>query len=66
MRNLTAQEIVGQILLARDRIGDWALPNAGTDVRTSSTTNRKITNIVLMGMGKGIADLQGYLPCPLR
>src|SRR5665811_2057007 len=26
VRNLTAQEIVGQILLARDRIGDWVLP----------------------------------------
>ena len=28
VRNLTAQEIVGQILLARDRIGDWAPPKA--------------------------------------
>lgn len=60
VRNLTAQEIVGQILLARDRIGDWAQPKAGTDVRASSTTearasgttDRKITNIVLMGMGE--------------
>jgi 23S rRNA (adenine2503-C2)-methyltransferase len=61
VRNLTAQEIVGQILLARDRIGDWPdaeppgdgrlLPSSrGT--RASSTTDRKITNIVLMGMGE--------------
>ncbi len=60
VRNLTAQEIVGQILLARDRIGDWQsaqpqgdgrlLPSRGT--RASSTTDRKITNIVLMGMGE--------------
>jgi 23S rRNA (adenine2503-C2)-methyltransferase len=41
VRNLTAEEIVGQILLARDRVGDWEV---GPD--------RKITNIVLMGMGE--------------
>jgi 23S rRNA (adenine2503-C2)-methyltransferase len=57
VRNLTAQEIVGQILLARDRIGDWALPKAGNEVGAellgaSGATDRKITNIVLMGMGE--------------
>jgi 23S rRNA (adenine2503-C2)-methyltransferase len=52
VRNLTAQEIVGQILLARDRIGDWpdALPPA--DGRLLPSSDRKITNIVLMGMGE--------------
>jgi 23S rRNA (adenine2503-C2)-methyltransferase len=52
VRNLTAPEIVGQILLARDRIGDWpgaALPHDG---RLLPATERKITNIVLMGMGE--------------
>jgi 23S rRNA (adenine2503-C2)-methyltransferase len=68
VRNLTAQEIVGQILLARDRIGDWALPKAGKEsgaegpgdgrllpscgTHASGMTERKITNIVLMGMGE--------------
>lgn len=52
VRNLTAQEIVGQILLARDQIGDWPgakLPDAG---HLLPNTERKITNIVLMGMGE--------------
>jgi 23S rRNA (adenine2503-C2)-methyltransferase len=60
VRNLTAQEIVGQILLARDRIGDWALPKAGNVAGAATPqdkcllpdSERKITNIVLMGMGE--------------
>jgi 23S rRNA (adenine2503-C2)-methyltransferase len=52
VRNLTAQEIVGQILLARDRIGDWQGAEAPGDGRLLPTTDRKITNIVLMGMGE--------------
>ncbi len=51
VRNLTAGEIVGQILLARDRIGEW--PGAAPeDARGLPSTERKITNIVLMGMGE--------------
>jgi 23S rRNA (adenine2503-C2)-methyltransferase len=51
VRNLTAGEIVCQILLARDRIGEWpgAVP---PDPRGLPTSERKITNIVLMGMGE--------------
>ena len=52
VRNLEAEEIVAQIVLARDRIGDWpgALPPA--DGRLLPTSERKITNVVLMGMGE--------------
>ena len=54
VRNLEVAEIVGQILLARDRIGDW--PGASTegiaDAHLLPSTDRKITNIVLMGMGE--------------
>ena len=51
VRNLTAGEIVGQVLLARDRIGDWT--GAETpDPRGLPIGERKITNIVLMGMGE--------------
>ena len=42
VRNLTAQEIVQQVLVARDGIGEWP----------SSIENRKLTNIVFMGMGE--------------
>jgi len=51
VRNLTAGEIVGQIMLARDRIGDW--PGRDADNPTAlPESERKISNIVLMGMGE--------------
>ena len=52
VRNLEQQEIVGQILLARDRIGDWPGAAAPADGRLLPESDRKITNIVLMGMGE--------------
>jgi 23S rRNA (adenine2503-C2)-methyltransferase len=52
VRNLTAQEIAGQILLARDRIGDWVGASGPADSRLLPTAERKITNVVLMGMGE--------------
>jgi 23S rRNA (adenine2503-C2)-methyltransferase len=52
VRNLTAGEIVGQILLARDRIGDWPGASAPSDATGLPVSERKITNIVLMGMGE--------------
>jgi 23S rRNA (adenine2503-C2)-methyltransferase len=51
VRNLTAGEIVGQIMLARDRIGDWPGAEAD-DKRGLPDAERKITNVVLMGMGE--------------
>jgi 23S rRNA (adenine2503-C2)-methyltransferase len=51
VRNLTPSEIVGQIMIARDRLGDW--PGAvAEDKRGIPDTMRKITNVVLMGMGE--------------
>jgi len=52
VRNLAAQEIVGQIMLARDRIGDWPGAEPPGDGRLLPASDRKITNIVLMGMGE--------------
>ena len=52
VRNLEVEEIVGQILLARDRIGDWPGAIAPDDGGLIPATDRKITNIVLMGMGE--------------
>ncbi|MGE3529139.1 MAG: 23S rRNA (adenine(2503)-C(2))-methyltransferase RlmN [Methyloceanibacter sp.] len=51
VRNLTAGEIVGQIALARDRLGDWPGAQA-PDPRGLPDAPRKITNVVLMGMGE--------------
>jgi 23S rRNA (adenine2503-C2)-methyltransferase len=50
VRNLTAGEIVGQILVARDRLNDWA--DRSTNSEGSTQSNRQITNIVMMGMGE--------------
>lgn len=52
VRNLTAGEIVAQILVARDRIGDWPNSSAPEDGYLMPIGDRKITNIVLMGMGE--------------
>ena len=52
VRNLEPEEIVGQILLARDRIGDWQGAAPPDDGRMLPVADRKITNIVLMGMGE--------------
>jgi len=45
VRNLTAGEIAGQVMVARDRLNDWA-------DRETPTGNRLITNVVMMGMGE--------------
>jgi 23S rRNA (adenine2503-C2)-methyltransferase len=52
VRNLEIEEIVGQILLAKDRIGDWPGGAAPDDGGLLPQGERKITNIVLMGMGE--------------
>jgi 23S rRNA (adenine2503-C2)-methyltransferase len=52
VRNLEIDEIVGQILLAKDRIGDWIGATPPGDARLLPDGDRKITNIVLMGMGE--------------
>jgi 23S rRNA (adenine2503-C2)-methyltransferase len=51
VRNLTPAEIVGQIAFARDRIGDWPGAEAD-DAQGLPSSERKITNVVLMGMGE--------------
>jgi 23S rRNA (adenine2503-C2)-methyltransferase len=46
VRNLTAGEIVGQVMIARDDLDDWPVPGAPPN------QTRQISNIVLMGMGE--------------
>ena len=52
VRNLTADEIIAQVLVARDRIGDWPDAPQPEDNHLLPNTDRKITNVVLMGMGE--------------
>jgi 23S rRNA (adenine2503-C2)-methyltransferase len=87
VRNLTAGEIVGQVMVARDRLGDWpAIPplkgegriaerseggpgwgQQATPTRRASRVDlplpgggmtRKITNIVMMGMGEPLYNFE--------
>jgi len=51
VRNLTAGEIVGQVMLARDALGEW--PQAGEEPEKNyQPEGRMLTNIVMMGMGE--------------
>jgi len=51
VRNLSAGEIVGQIMVARDAVGEWPGADAASGEGLPES-ERKITNIVLMGMGE--------------
>lgn len=57
VRNLTPGEIVGQVMLARDSLGEWpkgsmsGLDDA-EDAGHYSADGRLLTNIVMMGMGE--------------
>ncbi len=57
VRNLTPGEIVGQVMLARDALGEWPKGSmAGLDEDEDeggySSDGRLLTNIVMMGMGE--------------
>ena len=48
VRNLTPSEIVGQVMLARDGLGEWP----------SQPDGRMLTNIVMMGMGEPLYNFE--------
>jgi 23S rRNA (adenine2503-C2)-methyltransferase len=58
VRNLDASEIVGQLLVARDQLGDW--PGAGRpgDGGALPDAPRLISNIVFMGMGEPLYNFE--------
>jgi 23S rRNA (adenine2503-C2)-methyltransferase len=49
VRNLTAAEIVAQVQIARDDLGEWPSPKE----------DRRLSNIVFMGMGEPLYNLDG-------
>ena len=57
VRNLTADEIVGQVMMARDRLGDWPGATRPIDGIIPTGEQRCITNIVMMGMGEPLYNL---------
>jgi 23S rRNA (adenine2503-C2)-methyltransferase len=48
VRNLTAADIIGQLMIARDAIGEWPSPSE----------DRMISNIVMMGMGEPLLNYE--------
>ncbi|UWQ17727.1 23S rRNA (adenine(2503)-C(2))-methyltransferase RlmN [Jannaschia sp. M317] len=54
VRNLTAAEVVGQVMLARDDLGEWPEPGTGT----GDAGPRLLSNIVLMGMGEPLYNFE--------
>jgi len=58
VRNLTADEIVGQVLIARDRLGDFPGGVAPADGLTPKGKGvRAVSNVVFMGMGEPLYNL---------
>ena len=68
VRNLTPGEIVGQVMIARDALGDWpsgappgkvgtGFPSGGA-TRKNAGANRRITNVVMMGMGEPLYNFE--------
>jgi 23S rRNA (adenine2503-C2)-methyltransferase len=51
VRNLVPGEIVGQVMMARDRLNDWVEPSQ------RGAHKRQVTNIVMMGMGEPLYNL---------
>ncbi len=52
VRNLSAAEIAGQVMIARDQLNEWP----------SEPDGRVITNIVLMGMGEPLYNYENVVP----
>ncbi len=52
VRNLTAAEIVAQVMIARDDLNEWPTPQ-----RPLNDGDRQLTNIVFMGMGEPLYNL---------
>ncbi len=54
VRNLTAGELIGQVMLARDDLDEWPQPGIGT----GEAGPRLLSNIVLMGMGEPLYNFE--------
>ena len=71
VRNLTPGEIVGQVMLARDALGEWPTGNMASQLDDSDDNSdsddeapeytadgRMLTNIVMMGMGEPLYNFE--------
>src|SRR5438552_16101744 len=58
VRNLTPGEIVGQVMVARDRPGDWPGSERAQGPGLPTESDRFIANIVMMGMGEPLYNFE--------
>src|SRR5919107_2476494 len=61
VRNLTSQEIAAQLIVARDRIGDWPGHAAPEGAFVPSDAGRFISNVVFMGMGEALYNVENVV-----
>jgi 23S rRNA (adenine2503-C2)-methyltransferase len=58
VRNLTAGEIAGQVVLARDRLNDWTLTSETSAQKGEGERKRLVSNVVMMGMGEPLYNFE--------
>jgi 23S rRNA (adenine2503-C2)-methyltransferase len=63
VRNLTAAEIAAQVVVARDRLGDWLATQAAADASVAGGSAREpdkrlVSNVVMMGMGEPLYNFE--------
>jgi 23S rRNA (adenine2503-C2)-methyltransferase len=58
VRNLTPGEIVGQVVLARDRLADWTPSAEAVKEGGGEGDKRLLSNVVMMGMGEPLYNFE--------
>ena len=59
VRNLHASEIVAQLMIARDRLGEWPGMTRAEGTASEADAPRLVTNLVFMGMGEPLYNFDG-------
>ncbi len=57
VRNLSSSEIIAQVIVARDRLGDWPGAERSTEGLVPAGL-RAVSNVVLMGMGEPLYNFE--------
>ncbi len=61
VRNLSSAEIVQQLVVARDELGDWTGQMPSRDANGGGEVGRLVTNIVFMGMGEPLYNFDAVV-----
>jgi len=59
VRNLRASEVVTQVMIARDRLGEWPGMTRAEGTASEQDAPRLVTNLVFMGMGEPLYNFDG-------